>query len=122
MVSCHWMHSATPSVRQLEPRLPSNTGIIIPYLQHVMPSAPVALTDDFTPCTPKPCRSIWPTKQRSPVRLLLGWANIMHQKGCKGLFYISKKPLDNVILGIFLSFEEPRTLCFIFVFSFSAPR
>ena len=76
------------------------------YLQHALPSAAVALPDDHSAMayTRLPCSSVWPSKQRSLVRLLLGWADIMHRKGAG--FYISVRP---------------SALCFIFVIFSSYP-
>lgn len=92
-----------PQWGRLNPDYPLTWETIFTTCSMYMPSAPVALTDDFSsiPYTTRPCSSVWSTKQRNLVRLFLGWADIMLQKGRKGLFYISKTPLDNVIFGHF---------------------
>lgn len=51
----------------------------------------------FNTCTPIPCGGIWSNKQGILIRLVLGRADLIHQKGARGLFYISKR-----LLGYFL--------------------
>lgn len=82
-----------------------------------MPSAAVALPGGLSCATYTPilCSSIWPTKQRSLARFLLGWADIIHQKGARRLFYVSKRPLD-FFFFVLLKSQEHSAL-FVVVFS-----